>query len=434
MIENYIVPCLIDRADELKFSDGLLFKLHAELGGVAKIRQYAAQTRLGWHKIDFEHWMYIHKSDELGLVRFIGLLPSDSKPRKLTNTPLPYTKNDFENYVQSLVDSERQRHDSIKDEISLLIHDLRRFSNSIYQNAVATKKALFEGAGEEALIKIENTLAAQAMLSIRTDILDLAESRETQLDEDKVPVYRKFDKVVKSFQPGSLLKRIDLKISGSSHSLILGPDCVEIIAYILIDNAIKYSPTNHSISVEVAEVDGSVDISITSLGPIIGLDEMEAIFEKGFRSKAARDIEASGTGFGLYLARSLVSRFKGAISVEQTGNAITTVKGVYRDTVFRVNFPIYQRLERPVHTHQERKGPAQQLVPPQRRGSKSGTKANAPAQSPLPQASVRKVPPKLPNDPLAVRKEFSKSDQNRDIKRSRWKKRGKSPINSESKK
>jgi Signal transduction histidine kinase len=252
-----------------------------------------------------------------------------------------------------------------------LIHDLRRFSTSIYQNAVSTKKAIFDGDSGEAEVRIENTLAAQAMLRIRTDILDFTESRGVELEDVNIPIYRKFDKVVKSFQPGCKLKNIDLAISGASHSLARGPDCAEIIAYILIDNALKYSPLNHNIAVLVEEAANQISISITSLGPVMSEKELPKIFEKGFRSISARLLDAGGTGYGLFLAKTLVGRFAGKITCKQHGEITRTNKGEFQDTTFVVSFPISEVRAAPVYQYQERKGPPRQLMPAAKRPASS---------------------------------------------------------------
>lgn len=367
MAQAFVFPSVIGIADDYKFSDGVLFKLNPELGGANKLKSYAQINKAGWHKIDFNYSMYVHRSDEFGVLRFVGLLPDGAKPSRGNQVACPFSKKEIEKYVEGLVEIERQSRSSITDEIALLIHDLRRFSNSIYQNAVATKKAIFDGDSEEAEVRIENTLAAQAMLRIRTDILDLAESRGTALDEESVAVYRKFDKVVKSFQPGCSLRNIDLKISGTSHSLTKGPDCVEIIAYILVDNALKYSPNNHNINVIVEEEARFITVSVTSLGPIISNSELETIFEKGFRGASARLLDVSGTGYGLFMAKSLISRFSGVIECEQFGETTTTNRGTFRDTTFRARFPIFETRVAPVHQHQERKSPPKQLAPRSKR-------------------------------------------------------------------
>lgn len=363
MIDHAIFPCIQGSPDHYVFSDGQLFKLPTDLGGLAKIKAYAKQTKPGWHPIDFGYWMFVHKSEEIGLIRFLAILPTGSNPKRTGSSAQPFSKPDFEKYIESLVEDEQKNRDRIRDEISLLIHDLRRFSNSIYQNAVATKKAIFDGDSGEAATKIDNTLAAQAMLSMRTDILDLAESKDVLLEEDRVPIYRKFDKVVKSFQPGCKSRNIDLAITGSSHSLTIGPDCAEIIAYIVVDNALKYSPSNHQISVSLHESDDTILATITSLGPIIDRDELEEIFEKGFRSVAAKRLESNGTGFGLFLAKSLTRRFKGSITCEQFGEVVTTNRGDFRDTRFTVTFPIWEKRTEPIYNHQDRKGPPTPLQP-----------------------------------------------------------------------
>ena len=361
MTRPYIFPTLTGTDASYQFSDGSLFKLPPTLGGHTKIKSYLAQHKPGWSKVEFGYWIYTHKSSELGLVRFIGISPSDEPKAKDLRAHHPFTKRDFERYIHEIEQDAIQNRERIRDEISLLIHDLRRFSNSIYQNAVATKKAIYDGDSEEAATKIGNTIAAQAMLSIRTDILDFTEISNTILEEEKVPVYRKFDKVVRSFEPGCNLKNIDIYISGSSHSLTLGPDCVEIIAYILVDNALKYSPSNHRISVEVKEEEKDIRVRITSLGPIVSESEITEIFEKGFRGKAARALETNGTGYGLFLARSLALRFGGDIACRQFGDTVTTNRGEYRDTTFEVIFPIFEKHLTPVHSHTEKKGPPKKL-------------------------------------------------------------------------
>lgn len=291
--------------------------------------------------------MYAHHSFQLGDVKFIGLSPSDTRPSKNLGVLHPFTKRRFEDYVNKLVEQEDEFTRRIKDEVALLIHDLRRFSNSIYQNAVATKKAIENYDAAEAQTRIDNTLAAQAMLRIRTDILDMIEGDADTGAREDIPAFKKFDKVVKSFKPGCALKQVDISIKGSSYSLTFGPDCVEIIAYVLVDNALKYSPRNSSISVQVRETDKIIRFAVSSLGPQLEPDEVDAIFRKGFRSKAAQKIESSGTGFGLYLAHRLVSRFNGRIWAEQSGSPITTDRGTFRDVQFIVELPISRKLSRP---------------------------------------------------------------------------------------
>ncbi|WP_083191311.1 sensor histidine kinase [Salipiger sp. CCB-MM3] len=401
----FVFPSVSGQPDDYEFSDGLLFRLNPDLGGSGKIRAYAQKTKPGWYKIDYNYSMFVHKSAEFGLIRFVGLLPNGDKPLAGLGEKHPFSKKEIESYVESLVDGERLNRDRIKDEISLLIHDLRRFSTSIYQNAVATKKAIFDGDSGEAEIRIENTLAAQAMLGIRTDILDFTESRGVELEDSNIPVYRRFDKVVKSFQPGCRLKNIELAISGSSHSLVRGPDCAEIIAYILIDNALKYSPLNHNIGVRVDESKEHVSISITSLGPVMSENELPRIFEKGFRSASARLLDSGGTGYGLFLAKSLVARFHGEIRCRQFGEVTNTNKGAFQDTAFEVIFPISEFRAAPVYQHQERKGPPRQLSPARkpsvvqpRRGA-SATKKTKVARGNTPSAGVT-----LAKEPVQKRK------------------------------
>jgi two-component system, OmpR family, sensor histidine kinase VicK len=83
-----------------------------------------------------------------------------------------------------------------------------------------------------------------------------------------------------------------------------------------VANAIKYSPTGGTITIEVRPDDSGVRTSVTDQGIGIPAAELEAIFGLFYRSpdRAARD--AAGMGLGLYISKEIVVRHGGRIWAE----------------------------------------------------------------------------------------------------------------------
>ena len=221
----------------------------------------------------------------------------------------------------------------------MLVHDLRRLSTSIYHAAEEARSAHY--AGETAVLRdrLESILAAHGMLKLRTDVLDFARNPSGEHQVVPVKVFKKVDKVVRSFRPVAEKKNIQLNIKGPSTGTCLGPDVFEIIPYLVIDNAIKYSPSNASVEVSCYDTNNTVEVVIVSIGPKILPQEVAKVFEKGFRSQAARNGQKSGTGTGLFLAKNLVQQFRGRIWVEVCTKDIETSAEIANEVSFCISLP-----------------------------------------------------------------------------------------------
>ncbi len=96
-------------------------------------------------------------------------------------------------------------------------------------------------------------------------------------------------------------------------------DHLEQVLNNLVTNAIKYSPSGGTITIEVRPDDGGVRLSVTDQGIGIPEKELDAIFGLFYRSpdRAARD--AAGMGLGLYISKEIVVRHGGRIWAESGG-------------------------------------------------------------------------------------------------------------------
>ncbi len=100
---------------------------------------------------------------------------------------------------------------------------------------------------------------------------------------------------------------------------------------ILLDNAIKYTPAGGRIAVSLVQEHGHATLSVEDTGIGIGPDDLPHIFERFYRASTDRSRSTGGVGLGLSIARWIITRHAGEISVESTPG---------KGSVFHVRFPL----------------------------------------------------------------------------------------------
>lgn len=337
----FAVPVLVVSQDgTFDFFDGSLLKLDPNLGGTSKLAVYSKIRKNGWFNIDFGCKGYARVLPDGRVFVFIGLAPIGSKVDKRVTVPQVFSEDGFEDFVAGLMDRENHYKLQAEEDLNLLVHDLRRLSNSIYQAALMAKNMVAEKKYGMISTILDNVIASQSMLTLRTDVLDFSGNMSAGQSRESIPVYKKVDKVIRSFRPSAERRNIQLLIEGESHGRIFGPNAFEIVPYVIIDNAIKYSPDHSHVKAKVIEIDDCVDLSFYSLGPDIVPADRDKIFQKGYRSHAAKQRDPSGSGAGLFLAKNLVEQFGGRTWVEVVGSPVDTSKGECREIIFRVRIPL----------------------------------------------------------------------------------------------
>lgn len=81
----------------------------------------------------------------------------------------------------------------------------------------------------------------------------------------------------------------------------------------ILDNAVKYTPSNGNIHVVAENLEMYLKISITDTGKGIAEQNQGAIFKRFYREEQVHD--TPGIGIGLYLAREIISMQSGYIKV-----------------------------------------------------------------------------------------------------------------------
>jgi signal transduction histidine kinase len=94
----------------------------------------------------------------------------------------------------------------------------------------------------------------------------------------------------------------------------------------VIENAVKYSPAEKPIAVRVSAENGTLRIDVSDEGMGIPLDEQQRIFERFYRLDPAMATGVGGTGLGLYIARRLVERMGGRLTVSSEPGSGSTFR------------------------------------------------------------------------------------------------------------
>lgn len=102
------------------------------------------------------------------------------------------------------------------------------------------------------------------------------------------------------------------------------PDRLTQLILILLDNALKYTPADGTVSIELRASNGSAEIRIRDTGLGIPAEALPHVFERFYRADPARSRDPGGTGLGLPIARWIAEQHGGAIRLESAPGEGTT--------------------------------------------------------------------------------------------------------------
>ncbi len=100
-------------------------------------------------------------------------------------------------------------------------------------------------------------------------------------------------------------------------------DMINQVVYNLIDNAVKFTPPEGTITFGVNSDDDKVIVRIKNTGEGIPSDEIGRVFERFYKVDKSRSYDVRGAGLGLYLVRTMIEMHGGKISVISTENEFT---------------------------------------------------------------------------------------------------------------
>jgi signal transduction histidine kinase len=212
------------------------------------------------------------------------------------------------------------------EQIELLVHGVRNVSNSIAHDlrtplaelrSRLEELALIRPPPEQAYAEIDGAVAdVDRVIRIFDALLRLAEidaglrrSGFVALDVADLAA-----NAAEFYAPAAELKGIELAFR-SEGSLWISGDPILLAQALsnLIDNALKYAPTNGAIEVGVRKHAGAAEISVSDNGPGIADSEKSKVVERFYRGDASRG--TPGVGLGLSLVQSVAKVHGGTLEL-----------------------------------------------------------------------------------------------------------------------
>ena len=120
--------------------------------------------------------------------------------------------------------------------------------------------------------------------------------------------------VIADFMVSASARAIDLGCNRLEAGAVAGDStALTIMVRNLVDNAVRYSPKGGQINLSVHRDRDSVILSVEDIGPGIGPDDLNVVFEPFSRGRLAK---GDGTGLGLSIVRRILDSHGGAISLQ----------------------------------------------------------------------------------------------------------------------
>jgi two-component system sensor histidine kinase CiaH len=190
----------------------------------------------------------------------------------------------------------------------------------------------------ESQIKWMNYIDIQTdrMAHLIDDMLSLAkiDQDEKALSLQSINLNKLLENLLLSFEAIFFENLISLENNLNVDLFIKGNlEEIKKLFNILIDNAIKHTSPNGTITISSSILKSKVEIIITNTGEGIATKDLEKIFERFYRSDESRQRKTGGYGLGLSIANAIVIQHNGKIYARSN---------LDKDTSFIVELPILQ--------------------------------------------------------------------------------------------
>jgi signal transduction histidine kinase len=207
-------------------------------------------------------------------------------------------------------------------------HELRTPLTLLKADAEVLLRSSESLAAEDAELLEDIVVEADHLNNIATNLLELA-----RLDAGSLPLEREIIDLTelgrRSIRRVRVLaseKKITLKERFGLELLVNGDgQLLEQATLILLDNALKYTPTGGTIILSTRQAEGNAWLEVSDSGIGIAAEHLARLGERFYRVDKARSREEGGTGLGLALAQGIITLHQGRFEIESVPGQGTKV-------------------------------------------------------------------------------------------------------------
>ena len=223
----------------------------------------------------------------------------------------------------------------LKDQfLATLSHELRTPLNAIAGYAQMLRGGKVpEARRGQALDVIERNAAV--LTQIVEDLLDVSRiiSGKLRLKSQRVPIADVARDAVRTMLPTADSKGVQLVSNIAVNGVFVDGDAdrLQQVLWNLLANAVKFTPSQGRVALEMTASDGGVEVAVSDTGQGIDPAFLPHLFEPFRQADSSTSREKSGLGLGLSIARQIVEMHGGSIEASS--------EGIGRGATFRVRLP-----------------------------------------------------------------------------------------------
>ena len=151
-----------------------------------------------------------------------------------------------------------------------------------------------------------------------TDMLDISRLQDGRIhiDLEEMQLHGIMEAATRRLERRAADEGVHLSVEDGPDPVVLGnEDRIMQVLIILIDNALKFTPSGGSVTLRARIAEGMLWLSVTDTGAGISKEDLPYIFERFYKADKSR-METRGTGLGLAIARLVVELMGGTIWCE----------------------------------------------------------------------------------------------------------------------
>lgn len=200
-------------------------------------------------------------------------------------------------------------------------HDFRSPLTSIkgYIEAIADGTIAVELQGKYLNIILFET---ERLTDLTRDLLTLNEfdTKDLLLNKESFDLHEMMKQVAASFEGTCTSRKISIELLFASRVLYVHADRSKIqqVLYNLLDNAIKFSNPQSTVTIETTERGEKIFTSVRDYGIGIPKEDLSKIWERFYKSDLSRGKDKKGTGLGLAIVREIIQAHNENINVIST--------------------------------------------------------------------------------------------------------------------
>jgi len=226
----------------------------------------------------------------------------------------------------------QNKYEKYKKFIDDIFHDVRKFNQQIkIKNERIYKKAQQHKRLGDILETTKSIQQLGWFMTLRLNNHDFIYNEELMKADVKSAynIYRIIDKVKKCIRERAEEKNIKIQMSSDFECRDMQAyDCIELLPYIFLDNAIKYSPNGETINIVFEEKGKNQHISIKSIGPVVHKKEENRLTDQGFRGENAISLTSDGMGIGLYTAKCICELNDIVLKINSGQDVLRQIKNI----------------------------------------------------------------------------------------------------------